>query len=114
MDIDLHSVVPVIWARRTLGRNWSANVQIKQDHELITAGPYRFVRHPIYTALILMFAGNAIVVGDVRGIIAVVIVTLSFWRKYLKEEAFMRQEFGERYEQYRQKTAPLFPGIRFG
>lgn len=112
LAVMLAGLALAIWARRTLGRNWSANVQIKQNHELITNGPYRHIRHPIYAALILMFAGNAIVVGDVRGILAVLIITLSFWFKYRQEERFMLQEFGERYASYRERTAPLFPGLK--
>ena len=108
----LFGLALAIWARKTLGRNWSANVQIKQQHELVTNAPYRYIRHPIYTAIILLFAGNAIVVGDVRGIIAIAIVTLSFWLKYRQEERFMHAEFGERYDEYKRKTAPLFPGIK--
>jgi protein-S-isoprenylcysteine O-methyltransferase Ste14 len=52
-----------VWARVTLGRNWSRSVTIKQGHELITAGPYALVRHPIYTGLLTGFAGTAIALG---------------------------------------------------
>jgi protein-S-isoprenylcysteine O-methyltransferase Ste14 len=69
-----------IFSRVMLGRNWSATVQLKQEHELITHGPYRLVRHPIYTGLLLLFLGNAVMVGDWRGLLAVAIVLVSFWR----------------------------------
>jgi len=98
-----------IWSRAILGANWSAQVQIKQGHELIVRGPYALVRHPIYTGLIGLFAGNAVMVGDWRGVIAVAIVTASFWRKYLLEERLMTQEFGQAYLDYRKRTWPLFP-----
>lgn len=105
-------VALAIWARTILGANWSAQVQIKQGHELIERGPYALVRHPIYTGLILLFAGNAVMVGDWRGVIAVAIVTVSFWRKYLLEEKLLSQEFGATYADYRRRTYPLFPFLR--
>lgn len=109
--IMLAGLILAIWARRTLGRNWSANVQIKQDHELVTDGPYATVRHPIYTALILMFVGNAIVVGDVRGVVGVLIVWASFYLKSRREEQFMLSEFGEPYAHYRQRTGGIWPRL---
>ena len=102
-----------IWSRAILGTNWSAQVQIKQGHELIQRGPYALIRHPIYTGLILLFAGNAVMVGDWRGVLAVAIVTVSFWRKYLLEEKLLAQEFGTSYAEYRKRTYPLFPPLRF-
>jgi len=59
-----------IWARFTLGRNWSGVVTLKGGHELIMRGPYAVVRHPIYTGLLTMFVATVIVLGHVAGIIA--------------------------------------------
>src|SRR5260370_35742580 len=59
-----------IWARFTLGRNWSGVVTLKGGHELITSGPYALGRHPIYTGLLTMFVGQVIVVGHISGIFA--------------------------------------------
>lgn len=92
-------------------RNWSSVVQIKQEHELIEDGPYRYVRHPIYTGLLLAFMGTALRVGDVRGILAVLIVILSFWRKYRVEERLLEATFGDAYRRYRDRTAALIPGV---
>ena len=105
-------VALAIWSRAILGANWSAQVQIKQGHELIQRGPYALIRHPIYTGLILLFAGNAVMVGDWRGVLAVAIVVVSFWRKYLLEEKLMTQEFGQAYAEYRKRSYPLFPPLR--
>jgi protein-S-isoprenylcysteine O-methyltransferase Ste14 len=102
-----------IWSRTLLGANWSAQVQIKHGHELVQRGPYALIRHPIYTGLILLFAGNALMVGDWRGVIAVAIVVVSFWRKYLLVERLMAQEFGPAYGEYRKRTYPLIPFLRF-
>ena len=102
-----------IWSRAILGANWSAQVQIKHGHELIERGPYALIRHPIYTGLIGLFAGNALMVGDWRGVLAVAIVVVSFWRKYLLEETLLAREFGPAYAEYRKRTWPLLPPLRF-
>jgi protein-S-isoprenylcysteine O-methyltransferase Ste14 len=100
-----------ILSRLLLGRNWSATVQVKQEHELITGGPYRFVRHPIYTGLLLLFLGNAVMVGDWRGLLAVAIVFVSFWRKLQLEEVWLTAHFGESYRLYRARTKALIPAV---
>jgi protein-S-isoprenylcysteine O-methyltransferase Ste14 len=98
-----------IWARRHLGRNWSGSVTIKADHELITTGPYRIARHPIYTGLLIAFAGNALVVGEVRGLIAFAIAFAALWRKLRLEERFMREQFGQAYVDYSRRVAAVVP-----
>jgi protein-S-isoprenylcysteine O-methyltransferase Ste14 len=80
-------VALAMWARLVLGENWSAAVSIRKDHELIRMGPYRTMRHPIYTGMLLGLLGTALVVGEVRGILALVIVGLGFYVKARKEEA---------------------------
>jgi len=104
-------VLIACWARYVLGRNWSSVVQLKVDHELIEHGPYRLVRHPIYTGLLVAFFGNAVMVGDWRGLIAVAIVFASFWRKLRLEETWLGEFFGSRYDEYRQRSYALLPGI---
>ena len=97
-----------VWARRHLGRNWSSNVVVKEDHTLIRTGPYSRVRHPIYTGIILAFLGVAIYVGEWRALLACVLVFVSFLVKSRAEEAQMRKIFPE-YEQYRRESAALVP-----
>jgi len=100
-----------IWARRHLGEYWSARVTIKEDHELITGGPYRMVRHPIYTGLLLAFVGLALARGEWRSILGVVIAAGAFWRKLRIEERWMRQRFGDSYQTYSQRVAALIPFV---
>jgi len=100
-----------VWARLTLGRNWSGTVTIKQDHELIQRGPYRIVRHPIYTGMLLAMLGTAFVYGIARCFLGVPIVGLGFWLKVQIEEQFMVQQFGEQYVRYRQEVRALIPYI---
>jgi protein-S-isoprenylcysteine O-methyltransferase Ste14 len=100
-----------LWARYILGSNWSGNVTIKVAHELIRTGPYRFVRHPIYTGIILAAAGTAIALDQSRGLAALALLWFSFTIKRLKEEEFMRQTFGTQYIEYSQNTGAIFPTI---
>jgi protein-S-isoprenylcysteine O-methyltransferase Ste14 len=98
-----------IWARLVIADNWSGYVELKRDHELIVAGPYRWVRHPIYTGLLLAFIGSALAVGEWRGVLAVAIAAASFWRKLRLEEAVMRRQFGEAYARYAARVPALIP-----
>jgi protein-S-isoprenylcysteine O-methyltransferase Ste14 len=100
-----------IWARFTLGQNWSGVVTIKGGHELITRGPYALVRHPIYTGLLTMFVGTVIVLGHVAGIVAVPLVFVSIWVKLRHEEKLMLQKFPDQYAAYQQRVKRLIPFV---
>ncbi|HEX3470973.1 MAG TPA: isoprenylcysteine carboxylmethyltransferase family protein [Silvibacterium sp.] len=99
------------WARAVLGRNWSANVTIKQDHQLVHRGPYSLVRHPIYTGLLFAMLGTALVYGHVRCFVGVFCAGLGWWLKLRVEEQFMLQQFGEQYSRYRQEVRALIPFV---
>ena len=100
-----------VWARLHLGSNWSGIVTIKKEHELVETGPYRIVRHPIYTGLLLAFAGSAVARGDVRAVLALAIAFAALWRKLKLEERWLGEEFGDAYEAYRRRVAALVPFI---
>jgi len=100
-----------VWARATLGRNWSGTITLKEGHELIERGPYRLVRHPIYTGLLAMFLATAIVFGHLGGFVAVVLAFVSFWIKLTEEEKLMRQQFREQYRSYEQRVKRLVPFV---
>jgi protein-S-isoprenylcysteine O-methyltransferase Ste14 len=96
-------------SRYILGKNWSLSIQRKENHQLIQNGIYKIVRHPIYTGLLLLFIGNAIIVGDYRAIIAVFIVFISLWLKLKKEEKLLSEAFGTEYMKYKNKTKAIIP-----
>ena len=100
-----------IWARAILGGNWSGTVTVKEGHELVERGPYRRIRHPIYTGLLLAVLGTALAGGRLYGLLAFVIALLALIRKLRVEERFMGQEFGERYADYRRRSHALIPWI---
>ena len=99
------------WARITLGANWSGRVELKQDHELITKGPYALTRNPIYSGLILAAAGTAVAIGEWRCVIGLVLVVFAFATKIRQEEKVMMQAFPDTYPAYRKRVKALIPGI---
>lgn len=101
-----------VWARLHLGRNWSGTITVKEEHELITSGPYTLVRHPIYTGLLLAFLGSALAIGDWQGVLAFALAAGALWRKLRVEERWMRQQFGDAYHAYSHRVAALIPFVR--
>jgi protein-S-isoprenylcysteine O-methyltransferase Ste14 len=94
-------------ARRHLGGNWSGTVTLKQGHTLTHTGPYRFVRHPIYTGwLVAIFGSGVIASGEWRGVVALPLITAAFMRKIPIEEEFPQEHFGDSYRCYRQEVLP--------
>ena len=102
-------LVLALWARITLGTNWSGTVTFKKDHELIRRGPYAFVRHPIYTAVLLMFLGTAIARGNVGGFAGLTFVFASIWIKLKQEEALLLRHFPNEYASYCSRVKRLVP-----
>lgn len=105
------SISLAIWARVTLGSNWSASVQIKENHELVISGPYQFVRHPIYTAMLGLFLATSIALGTVGGFAGLPFVLVSCLVKLRQEEAFMARQFPDQYSDYKKRTRKLIPYI---
>ena len=102
-------VAIAFWARWHLGANWSGVVTLKEGHELIRTGPYRTIRHPIYTGILLALLGTAVAVGEVRGLLALAIAWLSFYIKARREESFLTQEFGPGFAEHRRHTGMFLP-----
>ena len=107
--IEAAFILLAVWARRHLGSNWSGEVRIAAEHQLVRSGPYRFIRHPIYTAVLGMYCGVAIVSGEIHAPIAVVIVALAYYRKIRLEERAMAATFGADHEAYQRDTWSLVP-----
>jgi protein-S-isoprenylcysteine O-methyltransferase Ste14 len=100
-----------VWARLILGRNWSGVVTLKEGHELVERGPYRFVRHPIYTGILTMFVATALVQRHLAGFVGVPLTFAGFWIKLGIEENLMLQQFPERYAMYRRQTKRIIPFV---
>jgi protein-S-isoprenylcysteine O-methyltransferase Ste14 len=99
-----------VWARRCLGRNWGMPMSEKVDPELVTAGPYRRVRHPIYSGIILAMVGTAVAVSW-YWLIAVGLLGAYFVYSAAMEERYMTGRFPEAYPPYKRSTKMLLPFV---
>lgn len=109
--IEILGLLIAIWARVTLGRNWSANVTFKQKHELITKGPYNFVRHPIYTGMLTMALGAMIYLGILGGFVGIIFLFVGILFKLGMEEELMTKHFPKEYPKYKKNVKRLIPFI---
>ncbi|MGH7941890.1 MAG: methyltransferase family protein [Limisphaerales bacterium] len=98
-----------VWARIHLGRYWSGSITLKEGHRLIRSGPYQFVRNPIYTGILTGVAGTAIALGEVCGLIALVILVATYVWKIQREQRLLAGEFGEEYAAYCRDVPALVP-----
>ncbi len=99
-----------IWARIVLGGNWSSRVTLKEGHELIQRGPYRIIRHPIYSGLLLMVLGTVILAGRVVDFMALLLSFLGVWMKLRQEEKLLTEHLPG-YAEYMTRTKALIPFV---
>jgi protein-S-isoprenylcysteine O-methyltransferase Ste14 len=97
-----------VWARLHLGRNWGMPTTQRADPELVTSGPYRFVRHPIYTGLLTAMLGTALI-DSLTGLIVVAVLVACFYYCGIVEERNLTATFPEAYPEYRSRTKMLIP-----
>jgi len=100
-----------VWARQVLGRFWSGAIATNAGHQLVRSGPYHWVRNPIYTALLALYLGTAIVSGELHGLLGIVIAVVAYWRKVRLEGAHLAALFGPEYEAYRRESGALIPRV---
>jgi protein-S-isoprenylcysteine O-methyltransferase Ste14 len=100
-----------VWARRHLGRYWSARIMVTEDHQLIQTGPYHLLRHPIYFGGLVAVLGTAMVTGQLRGLVALVFTLIAFVRKIKLEETWLRERFGSAYVEYQKRVKAVIPII---
>jgi protein-S-isoprenylcysteine O-methyltransferase Ste14 len=104
-------ILLAVWARHHLGRNWSGAVTAKVDHQLIRSGPYRLVRHPIYTAVLGMDTGIALASGEWHALVGIAMIVVAYWRKIQLEEQNLSNLFGADYDAYRRDSWALIPWL---
>jgi len=97
-----------VYARIYLGRNWGMPMSRKEEPELVTGGPYAFVRHPIYTGIILAMLGSAIGESLFWGVLLIVFVPY-FVYSARREEELMREQFPGQYPEYMRRTKMIVP-----
>lgn len=90
---------------------WATDAEIKEEHELITAGPYRITRHPIYSGILGMILGSALSLGQGLVVLGFIATLIFFMNRIRNEEKLMVMTFGEQYIQYKKRVPQLIPGI---
>jgi protein-S-isoprenylcysteine O-methyltransferase Ste14 len=100
-----------IWSRKALGGNWSRDVELKQGHKLVERGPYRFVRHPIYTSHLLLGLGTAVASDSVVGFAGLLSFFIGFWIKLKQEENLPVSHFPDEYPAYKARVKALVPFV---
>ncbi len=103
------SIAGLAWVQATLGRQFSAQLQLRKGHELITVGPYSHTRHPLYTAIIGIGVAYALVTANWLFVVMAVWIAVGLALRIPREERMLIDEFGERYLEYRRHTGGLLP-----
>lgn len=109
LAIETAGLALAVWARQTLGKNWTGRITTGGSQELVVRGPYRFVRHPIYSGLLFAVLGTATVVGKPRAFLGFALMLVGVLIKLRREEAALRQHFGSLYEAYAERVSALIP-----
>lgn len=99
------------WGRMALGTNWSADAVLKSGQTLVSKGPYALVRNPIYSGITLGMIGSAIALGNVAGLLAVVLILVFSYLRITYEERMMKEKFGKEWDEYAEKVKRFIPWV---
>jgi len=105
------AILGALWSRFSLGKEWRGNPEIRSDHKLITRGAYRYIRHPIYSFLILLTFGNSLIAGHWLGLVSVIEIFVLYYYKGSVEEILLEKQFGVEYKNYKRRVSMLIPFI---
>jgi len=106
------AIIPIfflIWVHRHLDRQWSIALELQTDHKLITTGPYKWVRHPMYLGIFVYTIGLILISSD---LLVLLFFGFSIWvdyRRIPREEEMMINEFGVEYQEYMKHTGRFLP-----
>jgi protein-S-isoprenylcysteine O-methyltransferase Ste14 len=100
-----------IWSRKTLGAEWSRDVELKHGHKLVQRGPYSLMRHPIYTAHLLLGLGTAVGSGRLVAFVGLASFVVGFWIKLKQEERLLLRSFPDEYPAYQARVKALIPYV---
>jgi protein-S-isoprenylcysteine O-methyltransferase Ste14 len=103
------SLAVYAWSRVTLGKEWSSHLQMREQHYLVTTGPYARIRHPIYLALLSFMTSITLVAANWLFIALLVFSIVDLALRMPKEEQMMIARFGDEYEAYMERTGRLLP-----
>lgn len=99
-------------SHRDLGRNWSVSLEIREGHEIVNTGVYKRIRHPMYSAIFLVFLAQALLINNwIAGFGGIAAFLLMYIIRVPREEAMMRESFGEEYDDYCWTTGRILPKL---
>jgi protein-S-isoprenylcysteine O-methyltransferase Ste14 len=110
--LGLLSIAMLVWTEIELGSQFSPQLQLRNEHKLITLGPYTRIRHPLYTALDCFGLSLALVSANWFFVGIFILSLVGLWARVPKEEQMLLDRFGEEYQQYMQRTGRFFPKIK--
>lgn len=103
------------WVHKTLGQNWSPVLEIRKDHQLVKSGPYKNIRHPMYSQIWLWVIAQFLVTSNlISGLSGFVAWTIVYFSRVKNEESMMLGKFGDSYKEYMSKTGRVLPKINSG
>lgn len=105
-------ILMLFWVHSTLGKQYSAKLEIQKEHELITTGPYKSIRHPMYTVFMTFTIGASLMTANGLMIILSVLLAIPFHWISRKEEEMLSEQFGEAYQKYMNRTGRFLPPLR--
>ena len=105
-------VVLWIYSQAVLDKYWSPQLQVQNEHKIITSGPYRVIRHPIYTSMFIWVIGLAIFTANIVFALIALLTIIGLILRVPKEEKMMIEQFGDEYKKYMQITGSIFPRFR--
>ncbi len=111
MSLGIACFPPLVWVQHTLGSHWSTHLKLREDHKLITSGPYKWIRHPMYVVLFLFLISVGLVSASLLIAILNILLIIVFYKRVGKEEEMMMERFGDEYRAYMQRTGRFLPSI---
>jgi len=105
------ALLGIAWVHATLGRHFSDRLNLQDEHKLVTDGPYRWVRHPMYSFLFLFFIESALLSANTLIAACSILLIANIWVRIKHEEQMLRDHFGPAFDEYAAKTPRLLPGV---
>lgn len=105
------SLLLLVWVQAALGKHWSGSLQLRQEHTLVTTGPYRWVRHPMYSVLMAFMVGSSLTSANLLFAVLTFFSVIVLLRRVGREEAMMLERFGDEYRSYVRRTGRFLPRL---
>ena len=110
--LSVAALLGIAWVHATLGKQFSDKLELRESHALVTEGPYRWVRHPLYSFLFLFFIASAVLSANALFAACGALLIANIYARIDKEETMLKRHFGESFDNYARKTPRLIPAFR--